>query len=159
GVTKKTDPLNNSTTIEYSDRFGSADGEARSNSQVPAIATYAFPTSSTNALGFTEHSQFDYYTGLVVDSENINNPASSIYYNSNTLKPRQFVNASNLSDLKTQTTLQFGPQDLSIQASSDIKSFNDNKAKILARYDGMGRMIEERTYKGSIYSSINYQYD
>ena len=64
------------TTIDYSDRFGLPDGEARSNSSAPpqlnGQSTFAFATSITNPLGWTSYAQYDYFTGQPVNTEDIN---------------------------------------------------------------------------------------
>src|SRR5438067_2604108 len=62
------------TSIEYDDHFGTPDGEARANSTPAELVTpqgtqasYALPTSLTNAMGQTIHCQYDFHTGHAVD--------------------------------------------------------------------------------------------
>lgn len=81
---KAIDGLGQATTFDFADRFGAPDGEARSNSGASELAgqsAYAFPTKVTNALGHEAYTQFDYYLGRAVDSEDPNGVKSSAYYN------------------------------------------------------------------------------
>jgi len=51
---KAIDARGSATTMEYDDRFGAPDGEARSNSapsELAGLTSYAFATKVTNALG------------------------------------------------------------------------------------------------------------
>jgi len=73
-VVKAIDARRNATTFDFTDHFGSPNGEAQSNTSPPELSSvgqssYAFPTLVTNALGMTSFFQFDFYLGQAVDAE------------------------------------------------------------------------------------------
>ena len=74
-VVRTIDSLDSASDIEYSDCFGSPNGNARLNTvpshlNSPTLKnTYAFPTKVTNAAGHTIFSQFDYYSGNPLTSK------------------------------------------------------------------------------------------
>ncbi len=84
------------TDIDFSDRFGSPDDEACSNAGAPELAggfSYAFPTKVTDALGHTAYTQYDYYLGGPVNSEDANGIVSSVAYNDALDRPTQGIQA------------------------------------------------------------------
>lgn len=97
-------------TLDYTDRFGSPDNEARSN-LAPSILngqlTFAFATSATNANGWTGYVQHDYYSGSVVDTEDMNGNISTTYYNDVLDRPTQTISNNNRSGLRTQATVVY----------------------------------------------------
>ena len=160
------DPLNRVTTVSYIDNFNSPDGEAHSNASIPELVnqsnaiTYAFPTSTSNVLGHTVYSQYDYYTGKVVDTEDVNGVVSTIFYEDPMLRPTQIINANNVSNLKKQIKNIYDDANLKIIKTSDLESFNDNLLKSEVYMDGNGRNTEFRDYESDgSYTAVQYIYD
>jgi hypothetical protein len=84
-VVKTIDARGNATTLDYTDRFGAPDGKAQGNSGSQELSSagqysYAFATQATNALGHTAYTQFNYYVGKPVDSQDPNGAVTSLYY-------------------------------------------------------------------------------
>lgn len=154
-VVKSLDAHNNqniATIFDYSDRFGSPDGEARGNSGAPELGgnmSYAFPTKVTNALGQETHTQFDYYTGKPVDSEDLNGIISSSYYNDPLDRLTQVISAVNVPSLKNQSTIIYNDNDKIVTTTTDLSAYGDNKLKSEVVLDGLGRTIETRSYENS----------
>jgi hypothetical protein len=76
-VVRAIDARGYATLFDYTDRYGSPDGEARSNSAPTELFTagkfsYALPTLSTNPLLQAGYTQYDYYLGGPVDGEDAN---------------------------------------------------------------------------------------
>jgi RHS repeat-associated protein len=162
-VVKAIDGRGYATTFDFSDRFGTPDGEARSNSGANELAgqySYAFPTLITNAPGHTAYIQFDYYLGQPVDSEDVNGVVSSASFNDTLDRPTQMIRAANQSTVKSQTTFSYDDVNRIITMTSDQASYNDNALVGKTLYDGLGRTIETRQYEGGAnYIAVQQQYD
>jgi RHS repeat-associated protein len=167
-VVKTFDAKGNHTTIDYTDRFGTATGEARDNwdtitkpAHLTGLSTFAFPTSATNTLGWvTGYSQVDYYTGAAVDAEDINGNVSSIFYNDALDRPTQVIAANNRPLLRSQrTTVYDDDEDRKVTTTADLYSFGDNLSKAESFYDTLGRTVETRSYKDGTYVAVNTEYD
>jgi RHS repeat-associated protein len=170
-VIKTVDAKQNVSLIDYTDRFGAPDAEARSNtapSQLNGQQTFAFPTSSTNALLWKFYAQFDYFIGLTVDAEdasgNINNTGvvNSTFYNDVLDRPTQSIVANNIPTMRQQTTIQYNDasSERKITTFSDFAAFGDNSVKSESLYDGLGRTKETRKYEtGGSYIVTKTQYD
>ncbi len=81
---KAIDGRSNATDFYYDDRFGAPDGNAQANSGATELGSqlsYAFLTKVRNAFLHTTFSQFDYYLGNPVDTEDANGTVSSLYFN------------------------------------------------------------------------------
>jgi RHS repeat-associated protein len=159
-VMKVIDPRSTPTNLivtsqDFSDHFGAPDGEARANSGSTELNnagqySYAFPTSVTNALGHKAYTQFDYYLGRPVDSEDANGVISSGYFNDVLDRPTQVIRASNQGvDVKSQTSFTYDDVNHIITTASDQAAFNDNVLKNQIIYDGLGRTVESRQYESS----------
>lgn len=161
-VVKAIDARGFALTTEYADRFGSANGEARSNSapaQLGVLTTFGFPTKITNALGHTSYVQFDYYLGDPVDAEDSNGILTSGYFNDALDRPTQIRRAVGTT-LENQTTFTYDDGNREITTSRDQALNNDNKLVAKLLYDKLGRTIEERQYEaGDNYIAIQTQYD
>jgi YD repeat-containing protein len=160
-VVKVIDAKGNASTINYNDNFGAPNGEARTNSapgQLNGQQTFAFPTSATNALGWTTYAQFDYFTGAGVDAEDLNGNVSSVFYNDLLDRPTQTIVANNTS-LRSQTTIVYDDANRRIQSTSDLFAFGDNLAKSESFYDALGRTFESRTYKDGTYIASKKEFD
>jgi RHS repeat-associated protein len=148
-VVKTFDGNLNATTISYSDNFGVADSEARTNTaptQLNGKKTYAFATSSSNPLQFTTYSQFDYHTGLKVNTEDINGVVGKQVYIDSLNRLTQMVTAVGTS-LEQQATIAYDDTNRVVTATSDFNALNDNLLKAESLYDGLGRVYESRKYQ------------
>jgi hypothetical protein len=90
-VIKAVDPRSTSnniiaTTFDFSDRFGTPDNEAESNTApvggelAAGLMTYAFAMKVTNALNQNAFTQYDYYLGKPVNGEDPNGIVASGRY-------------------------------------------------------------------------------
>lgn len=163
-VVKAIDGRGNAGTIDYSDRFGSPDGEARANAGAAELGgqlSYAFPTKVTNALEHEAYTQYDYYLGRSVDSEDINGVTSSVYYNNPLDRPTQLIRAANIDSTKNQSYFSYNDADHLITASSDLNNYFDNVLHSKTRYDGLGRTIRSGTYEieNAKWLVVDTQYD
>ena len=149
-VVKTYDAKGYISTIDYTDRFGSPDNEARSNTaptQLNGQSTFAFPTSSTNTLGWIiGYTQFDYFTGAAVNTEDINGVISKTIYNDLLDRPTQTVTAIG-TVFERQSNTIYDDANHRIETKSDLNALNDNLLKSESFYDGLGRTIESRSYE------------
>ncbi len=151
-VVKTTDAKGCSTTIDYADRFGSPDNEARSNiapTQLGGLSTFAFPTSSTNCLNWVVgYSQFDYFTGQAVNTEDLNGNVSKTIYNDVLDRPTQSVSAIG-TPFERQSNITYHDEltERRVEVKSDLFALNDNLSKSESFYDGLGRTFESRKYE------------
>ncbi len=144
-VVKTIDANGNATMLEYDDRFGAPNGEAQSNTSPSELASlgqssFAFPTKGTNAVGHIAYSQFDYYLGKPVDTEDPNNVKSSVYYNDPLDRPTQGrSNVTSATAYYSQTTIAYDDTNHVITSTSDKDAAGDNVLTGKAYYDGLGR--------------------
>ena len=159
---KSIDTRGFTVSAEYADRFGSPDGEARSNttpSDLGGLTSYAFATKLTNALGHTAYVQFDYNLGNPVDSEDPNGTVTSGYFNEALDRPTQVRRAVGAA-IQNQTTFTYDDANRVITTSKDQATNNDNVLVAQLLYDKLGRTVEERQYEGGTnYIAIQTQYD
>lgn len=158
---KTIDANGNASLIYYNDNFGAPNAEARTNSapgQLSGNSTFAFATSATNPAGWTTYAQFDYFTGAVVDAEDIHGNVSSSFYNDALDRPTQTILANN-TGLKQQTSIVYDDANRRIQSTSDLFNYGDNLAKTESFYDGLGRTFESRNYRDGTYVISNTEYD
>jgi RHS repeat-associated protein len=151
-VVKVIDARSFATTFDYSDRFGSPDGAARTNSppsELGAQSSYAFVTSATNALGQSVYGQYDYYLGRPVDGEDLNGIVATGIYNDVLDRPTQVISALGTAEQK-QTTFAYDDTSRIITTTSDLNNYADNLLKSEVVYDGLGRTVETRIYESSV---------
>jgi YD repeat-containing protein len=166
-LVKSVDGRGIATDFDFSDRFGSPDDEARSNAGAPELAgglTYAFPTKVTNALGHTAHTQYDYYLGALVNSEDANGMVSSVTYNDALDRPTQGIQARyvvgvGVPAMRRQMTITYDDTNRVITTTGDRDTFKDNILTGKAYYDGLGRTWRGATYEGSTWSITDTQFD
>jgi RHS repeat-associated protein len=161
-LVKKIDGRGNEISIDYTDRFGAPDGEARSNigpAELGGQFSYAFPTVVVKPLGLVTRTQYDYYTGKAVDVEDPNNFTSSFYYEDVLDRPTKMINAVG-TGLARQTLYVYndnasavdGNPAHSITTISDKTNIGEsgsgNGLKSLVLYDGLGRTRRKAVYEG-----------
>lgn len=154
------------TTIDYGDRFGSPNDEARVNwdtvsmpAQLGGQNTFAFATSTTNHLGHTTYSQFDYSTGLIIDSEDPNQVVNTFFYNDPLGRQTQIIKANNVANLRTQTLTAFDDTNRITTVTSDLAAYNDNLIKSETRYNSLGQVSEVRDFEPGSYIAVRFEYD
>ena len=151
-VVKTIDAKNNAATIDYTDRFGAPDNEARSNTaptQLNGQSTFAFPTSSTNALNWvTGYTQVDYFTGQAVNTEDINGIISKTIYNDLLDRPTQTVTAIG-TVFERQSNISYHDEltERRVEVKSDLNALNDNLLRSESFYDGLGRTVQAKKYE------------
>lgn len=153
---------NIATTLEYDDRYGSPNSEARTNTspvELTGFTSFALPTKITNALGHTTYAQFDYYLGRPVNGEDANGTVAGGYFNDALDRPTQIRRAIGTSS-EGQTTFTYDDPNRVITTSSDRDTNGDNLLVSKVLFDQMGRTIETRQYEGGgNYIVTQTQYD
>jgi RHS repeat-associated protein len=164
-LVKAIDARGNATNLGYSDCFGAPNGNARLNSaplELSSVgqASYALPSSVTNAMGQTSFSQFDYYTGRPVDREDPNGIVASGYSENDSLdRPTKIIRAVNTA-AQNQTVFAYDDIGRTITTSSDLNTNFDGALVSMTLYDGLGRTTETRQYEGGTnYIATQQQYD
>jgi RHS repeat-associated protein len=161
-VVKSIDARGYASLFEFADRFGTPDGNAQANSgatELGSQVSYSFATKITNSLSHLTYSQFDYYSGHPVDTEDTNGIVSSLYYNDPLDRPSQVRRAVGTS-VSNQTSFNYDDANRVITTTSDLHSFNDNVLTTKTLYDGLGRTKESRQYEGGTnYIATQTQYD
>ena len=161
-VVKTLDPRSTTSSLiatefDFSDRFGSPDDDARGNStpsELSSQSSFAFPAKVTNALGHVGYTQFDYYLGKPVNSEDANGVVSSVAYNDDLDRPTQAIQArykygSGATSVKRQTAFDYDDPNRTIMVTNDRDSFNDNILTAKSYYDGLGRTWRSAAYEGN----------
>jgi len=172
---KVIDANGNPTVFDFSDRFGSPDDEARSNAGAPELggqSSYAFPTKVTNALGHTAYTQYDYYLGGPVNSEDANGVVSSVAYNDALDRPTQGIQARYkvttppcappsvcVQAEKRQTTFTYDDAKHVITTTGDRDTLNDNILTAKAYHDGLGRTWRTAAYEGDTWTITDTKFD
>ncbi len=164
-VVKIRDPRGCETSAAYGDSYGAPNGNATTNTSPSELSgvsqtSYAFATSVTNCLSQTVSSQFDFYTGMPVDGQDVNGVVTSGYSTSESLdRPTQIIRAVGQSE-QSQTTFAYDDTNKKVTTTSDLASYNDNALKTESFYDGLGRTTETRRYEGSsTYIKTTQTYD
>jgi RHS repeat-associated protein len=149
-VVKSVDARGYATSFAFTDNFGTPDSDAQ-NGAVPAQlggrATYAFATKVTNALGHTSYTQYDYSTGLVVNTEDANGIVSLVRYDDSLNRPTQADRAVNVTNLRNQMSFQYDDVNRVITTTRDQGKYGDNLLKGELLYDGLGRTVESHQYE------------
>jgi RHS repeat-associated protein len=148
-IIETTDPKNHVTTLNYNDNYGSPDSNAQNNiapTHLNGNPTYAFPTSTSNPLGWTVYNQYDYFTGQIVNTEDIRGIVSKTYYNDPLERPTQTVTAIGTS-FERQTNNIYDDLHRRLETKGDLYTLNDNLLKYESFYDGLGRTVETVKYE------------
>ncbi|HEX7317073.1 MAG TPA: RHS repeat-associated core domain-containing protein [Pyrinomonadaceae bacterium] len=152
-VVKTIDGRGQPTAFGFADRYGGPDGDARLNPGPTNLdgqsATYARPTAVTDALGHTARSQFDYFTGEAVDTEDINGVVTSSFYQDTLDRLTKVVRAVGVAETQSQTVISYDDANRSTTTTSDLNAFTDGLLKSQTLYDGLGRTVESRAYESA----------
>ncbi|MEO8648768.1 MAG: hypothetical protein ABI539_06345 [Acidobacteriota bacterium] len=163
-VVKTIDARGKATIISYSDNYGAPDNDATTTStpsQISGLSTFAFPTSTTNPLSWTAYVQYDYFTGMPVNTQDVNGMKSKMLSVDDPLdRPTQTVVALT-TDNETQTTIAYDDDsDRQVIVTSDLNTLGDNLLKSVSLYDGLGRTKETRTYEADgNYRAVQTEFD
>jgi RHS repeat-associated protein len=153
------DPKGNTTTVDFSDRFGSPGGDPTTNTPPAELPSgsfaFAFPTKVTNPAGFISYTQYDYYIGRPVNSQDWNGNNSSASY-SDLLDRQTNVTGASLSS----TAITYLDSSHTIKVAGDRDSLGDRLLVTNTIYDGLGRTTETRLFETtSAYISTTKTYD
>lgn len=146
---KTIDPKGYPSTVDYADRFGSPDGEARSNTppmQLNGESSFAYATAVTNSMGWISYSQYDYFLGQAVNTEDANGMISKMRYDDLLNRPTQTTVAVGTA-LESQSTIFYDDSHHRTEIKKDLISLADNLLRSEIYYDGFGRTIESRRYE------------
>jgi RHS repeat-associated protein len=161
---KTIDARGYATTLYHDDYFGTPGGNLHVNSQpselsTPGKVSYGFVTSATNAMNHTVYTQFDYYSGKPVNSEDANGTVSSFNYNEALDRPTQVVRGVG-TGVVSQSSFSYDDTTRTVTTTSDLTSYGDNALVSKVLYDGLGRTIESRQYEDATrYIATQQQYD
>jgi hypothetical protein len=163
-VVKAKDARGYLTDLDFSDRFGIPDEEARNNVQAPpelgSLVTYAFVTKVTNALSHTTYSQYDYYLGRPVNGEDANGVVAKGRYDDALGRPTELVvGITPGGQLQRRTTFAYDDVGKAITTRSDQAIFQDGILTSTLLYDGLGRTTQTRAYEGATYITTKQEYD
>jgi RHS repeat-associated protein len=167
-IVKAIDARSYATEFDFTDRFGSPDGEARSNSGASELAgqtTYAFPTKVTDALGHEAYTQYDYYLGRPVDSEDPNSVKSSIYYEDALDRPTRGIAGLHATDTsaRRQTRIVYDDANRVITTFSDKDGYQESSSNLGLQskvfYDKLGRTYRAASYEGSTWAISATEFD
>src|SRR5262245_34221565 len=166
-IVETTDGREIKSYIYYDDNFGFADDEARQNnppSQLNDQSTFAFATKVTNDLGHTVYTQFNYFTGATVNTEDANGVVSSVEYDDALDRPTKRIRArykvgSGVPPERSQTTITYDDANRVITTTSDLNTFNDNALTGKSYYDGLGRAWRSAAREGATWTITDTQID
>ena len=111
--------------------------------------SYVYPTKAVDAKGFTVFTQYDYYTGKVVNLEDANGTVSSASYNDPLDRPTHIVAATNVPALRRRSTFEYNDTLRIVTSYGDQNEENDRAFHKDVHYDGLGRTKESRVYDES----------
>lgn len=150
-LTSSADPMGRTTSFDYSDRFGSPDSEARSNTppaELNGQTSYGFATRVTNPLGHIAYTQFDYYLGRAVNGEDANGVVASGSY-ADALDRATQLDVAVGTPLQQRTIYQYDDVARTVTTRSDLNNYADGLLRNEIIYDGLGRTVETRQYESS----------
>lgn len=154
-VIRSIDARGHATEFIFEDNFGSPNDSALDHAAPAGLQgrkSYAFVTQVRNALGHAVYSQYDYFTGAVVNFEDANGTVTRLTYGAGDPHDRltQVVRAANYPDrpdLRAQTTYAYDDANHTVTTTSDLRAYGDNLLKSASLSDGWGRATETRQYE------------
>jgi len=129
-------------------------------SELGGLSTFAFATSSTNPLGWTTYTQYDYYLGEEVDEQDANGVVDSSFYDDPLDRETKQIEANNITNFRRQTRMIYDDANHRIEVRADSFTFGDELQKSESYYDGLGRTTESRKYEADgTYTAEKTEYD
>lgn len=148
--------------IVYDDNFGGPDNSLADRDTITELGsqhTFAFPTQITNALNQSAFTQYDYYLGQAINTQDLNGVVAAGYHIDSLDRLTQIRRGIGTT-AENQTTFQYDDPHLTVYTTSDLVSTNDNILISSVVYDGLGRTIESRKYEnGTDFIASQTQYD
>jgi RHS repeat-associated protein len=120
---------------------------------------FAFPTRTTNAVGHESFTQYDYYLGRPIHTQDANGVKTSTYYADALDRITKQISAVGL-PAQMQTFYTYDDANRKVIVETDQSATDDRRLKIVSKYDGLGRVT--RTAKnedGTNWSIIDTEYD
>jgi RHS repeat-associated protein len=160
-VVKSIDGRGYASTFDFSDAYGTPDGNARGNetplpTELQGQSTYAFPTVMTVASGQSvaqvSYLQYDYYLGRPINGEDPNGVIVKGDFRDDAGvadlldRPRQIVRAVGNPTLQNRTLYSYDDTSRIVSTQDDLNSYQDGLLKSETVYDGLGRTTEARHY-------------
>lgn len=150
-LVKRVDGKGKVTEFYFEDQFGIPDdGVVLSNmppTEMGSQKAFAFTTSIKNALGHQSYSQYDYYTGKVVETQDANGVKSAVWYTDLLERPKILIVARGTSsEVRTVYTYDDGNRKITVE--SDQLALNDARMKSISKYDGFGRVWRTAKLEG-----------
>lgn len=158
---KSIDAKGVASLTNYLDNYGFPDGESRNNSapsQLNGLNTFAFPSNKTQALGFTAYVQFDYWTGSIVNTEDINGNISKMIYNDPFDRLTQAVSSVGTPN-EIQSNTVYDDINGRVETKKDLYNLNDNLQRSESFSDSLGRVYETKKYDSNGFISTKTEYD
>jgi RHS repeat-associated protein len=150
------------TTVAYDDNFGGPNDSLADHDMITELGTqhtFAFPTQVTNALNQSGFSQYDYYLGQAINTQDLNGVVAAGYHSDFLDRLTQIRRAIGTA-AENQTTFQYDDDNRTISTKSDLGAISDNVLVSSVIYDGLGRTIESRRFEsGTSFISVQTQYD
>jgi RHS repeat-associated protein len=135
-----------------------------------ATYSYAYPTRNTSpvpdptgrhgsASSLVTTTTYDLSTGLVTSTLDANSQTTNFEYNDPLDRPTRKVLAAGTS-ASSQTVISYDDHNHVINTASDQNTLGDGMLRSAVVYDGLGRMVETRTFEaGNNYIATDQTYD
>lgn len=175
----------NATTFDLTDRFGTPIGPPAGTGNVnsftlkgdaaqadsspvelteTASQSYAFVTKVTMpavaGVAQVNNIEFDYYTGKTVNFQEANGTVYSAFYEDPLDRPTRVISDYQDAALRMQTKFIYDNENRTTTIANDRCDYGDELLKKLIIHDGLGRMIETRSYEdANNYIAVLQAYD
>ncbi len=132
--------------------------------------TYAYPTKTISAVpdptgqhgsatALTTSAVYDFWTGRATSTTDENQVATNFAYQDPFNRLTQTVRAVGTA-AQAQTTVAYDGVNRTVTTTSDQSVYGDNRLKVVAVHDGLGRTVETRSYETeTTYVSSSVRYD
>jgi RHS repeat-associated protein len=156
-VVKSVDARGLPTSFDFSDNFGSPDGDARTNVSPPelgSLKSYALPKSATNALGQAAYTQYDYYTSKVVNYEDANGQVAAYEYKDALDRLTKTIPPSGGGQVINEYGDTTGNLSVKVRRQIDGSVWDED----VTYFDGLGRTVKSQSHdaQGDVFSENVY---
>ena len=164
-VVKTIDGRGFATTVDFTDCFGGPDGDVTTPSAPQELSSvgqfsYAFPTVVTNTANHIDRSQFDYYLGRAVNTQDPNGTIFATYFDDDLDRPKKVIRGFGTAAVQSQTTYNYDDAARIITTARDLHVNTDGGMVTKLLYDGLGRTTETQQYEGGTnYIAVKMEYD